>query len=217
MKIIGHRGARGLAPENTIASLKKAINCAADEIEFDLRVTKDHVPILNHNQTLVDASGNKLNVSDSTYLELKAHKPNLATLQEALDATENIPLYIEVKGGEPVEPIANILKTIPANRFCLGSKNQKTLRELHKQMPNVKMVVIESISGIRATHRAKQVDTKTLSMYSRGLWFGFIKAMSARGYELYVYTVNDPKKAQRWAKYGLAGTVTDYPDRFKDF
>jgi len=39
--------------------------------------------------------------------------------------------------------------------------------------------------------------------------------MKHAGYELYAYTINNPAKARRWAKHGLAGVVTDYPDRFK--
>ena len=52
MLTIGHRGARGIAPENTLKSIYKAIEHHADEVEIDLRVTKDHVPILFHDESL---------------------------------------------------------------------------------------------------------------------------------------------------------------------
>jgi len=73
MKIIGHRGARGLAPENTIASLMKAIEHHVDEIECDVRVTKDQVAVLMHNGHLIDQSGTKLAISQHSYAELLAH------------------------------------------------------------------------------------------------------------------------------------------------
>jgi glycerophosphoryl diester phosphodiesterase len=45
VKIIGHRGARGLAPENTLAAFAKAIELEVDGVEFDVRVTKDKIPL----------------------------------------------------------------------------------------------------------------------------------------------------------------------------
>ena len=46
------------------------------------------------------------------------------------------------------------------------------------------------------------------------LWWGFIRAMRRGGWELYAYTVNDPAKAKRWVRWGLAGVITDCPDLF---
>ncbi len=196
LKIIGHRGARGLAPENTIEGLKKALELGIDMIEFDVRVTSAGVPVLYHNRLPQDTS-------------------RLATLDEALKSIDGkMALYIEVKSGEPVEPIVKVLKNY-RGKFYLASKNQPTLLLLHKLMPTVPKIVIESWSGIIATRRAKQVDTKILAMNQLWLWSGFITAMSRGGYQLYAYTLNNPAKAKRWAKFGLAGVVTDFPDRFR--
>ena len=214
MLIIGHRGARGLAPENTITSLLKALEYKVDMIEIDVRVSKDGVAVLHHNRTLQDESDNKLHIDKYNYEKLKNHKKDLATLDEALKAiNRKIPLYIEVKGDVPFKPIVQILKNYK-HKFFLASKIQKTLLELHHALPNVPKIVTEPWSGIRAVYRAKQLGTKTLSMNQLFLWSGFIATMKHRGYELYAYTLNDPVKAKRWAKYGLSGVVTDFPDRF---
>lgn len=215
MKIIGHRGARGLAPENTIASFQKALEHKVNEIEFDVRVTKDGIPVLYHRQKLRDASGNRLDLADHIFEELKNHKPDLITLEEALETfATKVPLYIEVKRGEPAKPIAKVIRKYRHNRLFVGSKSQKTLRELHKLLPDVPKIVIEPWSGVKTTYRARALNTKLISMNQRFLWFGFISAMRRRGYELYAYTMNNPKKARRWGEYGLAGVVTDFPDRF---
>lgn len=217
MLIIGHRGARGLAPENTIASFQKAIDYGVDQIEFDVRVTKDHIPVLHHNKKLIDQSGNKLALSKHDFNELEGHKPDLITLEQALKIfASKVALVIEVKPGEPTETIAAVIKKFLPSEISINSKNQNTLMELHKLLPSVPKIVIEPWSGIIASWRAKQVPTKKLFMNQHFLWFGIIAAMSHRGYELYAYTLNDTKKARRWAKYGLAGVVTDFPDRFKN-
>jgi glycerophosphoryl diester phosphodiesterase len=222
MKIIGHRGARGLAPENTIASLQKGLEHHVDELEFDLRVTKDDIVILSHDHELHDASGTALEIAAHTYEELKAHKPDLATFQEILDYVDTkCHLYIEVKPGVATAPIVNIIRqylksdTYSAEDLSLGSFSQKILRELHKELPEIQKVVIESWSGVRARWRTRELGTKQLCMNKRWLWSGFIAAVHRSGYDLYAYTLNDPKKARRWAKHGLAGVVTDFPDRFE--
>ncbi len=221
MKIIGHRGARGLAPENTLASLRKGLEHHADRLEFDVRVTRDSMVILHHDPEITDPNGDKHKISACDYKELKEHKPDLTSFEEALKTVGKTPLYIEVKSDTPLAPILKIIETSIKNdgdqkNWWLASFNQETLLELQKALPEIPKVVLEKWSGVRASRRARQLNTKLIAMNQRWLWWGFIRPMSRAGYELYAYTVNDPIKARRWASYGLAGIVTDYPDRFKN-
>src|SRR5947207_7662258 len=111
MKIIGHRGARGLAPENTLASLQKALEHHVDAVEFDLRVTKDGVVILHHDRELTDPNGAQHEIAGTTFVELIKHKKDLATLEEVLKIIgQPVPLYMEVKTDEPVAPVVKIIK-----------------------------------------------------------------------------------------------------------
>jgi len=215
MKVIGHRGARGLAPENTIASLHKALEHGVDMIEFDLRVTADGVPILHHDPFITHPDGSRINISDHKLAELKQHKSDLATFEEALEKVSGkIPLFVEVKPGEPTKPIIKIIKKDFVPNLYLASFSQKTLRELHTALPDNQLIVLEKWSGIRAHRRARQVGTTIVCMNQKWLWSGFIQSVKHSGWTLYAYTINDPVKARRWANYGLAGVVTDYPDRF---
>lgn len=206
MKIVGHRGARGLAPENTLAGLRKALEHHVDAIEFDVRVTQDGVPVLHHDP-----------LPKHPYAELKDRDKDLATLEEALTAINlAVPVYIEVKPREGTKPIIKVIKKCgwDEGKLRLASKSQTTLLELHKALPNLRCVVIEPWSGVRATWRARQLGTQHIIMNQRWLWWGFIRSIS-RNYNLGTYTLNDPSKAARWQKYGLRLVVTDYPDRFK--
>ena len=220
MKIIAHRGAKGLAPENTVASIKKALEFKVDGIEFDLRVTKDNIVIVHQDQSLIDPSGNKLTIDKTDFSELRSHKPDLATFQEVLSAIGKVvPMYIEVKPGVPTGPIIKILKKhlakdLGQKDLLLGSFSQRVLLELRAALPDISIYVIQRWSSVRAVWRAKRVNAKIIGMNQHFLWFGFIRYMKHRGYELYAYTLNDPVKAKRWAKYGLSGVVTDFPDRF---
>jgi glycerophosphoryl diester phosphodiesterase len=84
--IIGHRGASAVAPENTMASFREAIAAGADGIEFDVRLTRDNVPVVIHDSTLHRTAGLPQRIADLMWDELKsidvgswfARKKNLA-------------------------------------------------------------------------------------------------------------------------------------------
>lgn len=221
MKIIGHRGARGLAPENTIAGLRKGLEHHVDMLEFDLRVTKDKVVILHHNRYLIDPNGKKHLIAGCPYEELRARKPDLATFEAVLKTIGHpVPLYVEVKRKELTLPIVKVLKKHLADGwrpsyFLLASKSQKTLLELHSALPDIEKVVIEPWSGVRAHRRARQIGAKKIAMNQLWLWWGFIRGFKNSGKQLYAYPLNNSAKAKRWARWGLAGVITDYPDRFE--
>jgi glycerophosphoryl diester phosphodiesterase len=219
--IIGHRGARGLAAENTLASFQKALEYHVDQLEFDLRVTQDNIVVLNHDPFLNNSAGKKLLMNSQPYRALLAQKPDLLTFEQLLDfiGPNKTHLLVEIKPHEPVEPIAAIIEQRlaagwPPGQFSIGSFYQPILRGMHQRFPEIEMVVIERWSGVRAFFRAKQVDTKRLNMRSWWLWKGFLHTMHKRGYQLSPYTMNDPRKVQKWRQAGLFGVITDRPDRF---
>jgi glycerophosphoryl diester phosphodiesterase len=70
MLIIGHRGASAVAPENTMASFREAIAVGADGIEFDVRLTRDGVPVIIHDSTLRRTGGLPHRVAELSSAEL---------------------------------------------------------------------------------------------------------------------------------------------------
>ena len=220
MKIIGHRGARGLAPENTLLSLEKALDAGVDEIEIDVLVTKDSQVILNHDPFIVGADGQKYLIAQHSLEELRRHKADLATLQDAITfVNRRVPLMIEVKRGALLAPIIAIITDFlqhgwQSQDFLVGSFSQKILRALHAALPTIEPVVIARFSGIIARYRAAQVGAHRINLNYHTMWSGYIKATSKSNYQVYPYTLNDPAKAARWEKYGLPGIITDRPDLF---
>jgi glycerophosphoryl diester phosphodiesterase len=218
MKIIGHRGARGLAHENTLASLQAALDCHVDEIEVDVRVTHDGKTVLCHDRMFYGPDGS-YNIHASTYDELRRHVPDITLLSEALAFTaDKAVLQIEVKLGEPVLPIIKEITAFMASsrtapRILLSSKSKKILKQLHTALPDIPKVVIEPWSGVRASYRARQLGTKRISMRSWWLWKGFLKMMQRRGFEITPYTMNNPCTVRKWQPY-IYGVITDYPDKF---
>lgn len=221
MKIIGHRGAKGLAPENTLASFKAALKAGVDELEFDLRITSDGAVILNHDPFILDGSGAKRVIATTPLSQLREHKPDIITFDEFLDSIgKRTHLLTEIKPGIDVKPIAAIIQQRLQSGWALDifsvcSFDQKILRAVHELLPDIELVVIESWSSWCARRRARELGTMRLSMNQRWLWRGFLRMMHAKGYQISPYTLNKPAKARRWEPY-IYGIITDRPDFWED-
>ncbi len=238
MKIIGHRGARGLAPENTLRAFEKALEYGVDEIELDVHVTRDGQIVLVHDPFVTDASGGRMTVADHQLAELRRHKPDLITFEEALAfINQRAPIYIDVKPGVPAAKIVRAVRRAftkgwKGSDFRLGSHDQVILRELHAALPGIQKVVIENWSALRAVRRAQEINTGCICMLDSWLWPGVVRSMARAGYQLYSFppgdrrlwrilkrlhiggASNNPRAVRHWTRQGLAGIVTDYPNRF---
>ncbi len=220
MEIIAHRGAKGLAPENTLEAFKKAIAHHADQLEFDLRVTKDGVVVVNHDRSISGPQGGKLRIAECNFQELRRHKPDLMTFAALLQAIDNnTHLLIEIKPRVPITQIVRHIQSAIANgrpmsTISIGSFDQSILRAIHSALPDMDTVVIEHWSSIRAQLRCWQLHTKRINIRSWWLWRGFLRIMYMRGYQIAPYTLNNPARARKWEPY-LYGVITDYPERFE--
>ena len=70
-KLIGHRGVKDLKPENTLDSIQKAFDLGLECIEIDVKVSKDKIPLLLHDDTLDRTTNGSGLVCDFTYDEIK--------------------------------------------------------------------------------------------------------------------------------------------------
>jgi glycerophosphoryl diester phosphodiesterase len=136
--IIGHRGASALAPENTLASFRRAIADGADGIEFDVRLSRDGVAVVIHDATLERTGLVKRNVKQLTAAELQAadvgswfhtsaargdfHTETVPSLQQVFDLFEASQgkLYLEMKAdsGMGAELAAEVVQMIRQSPVC---------------------------------------------------------------------------------------------------
>lgn len=219
MKIIGHRGAKGLAQENTLKAIKASFALGVDEIEIDVRQTSDGVLVLVHGKPYKRLIGLDISVQQHTYNELKKLDPLLTTLDETIDfLNKRTRLRIEIKPNTPTEPIIKLVRAYlqkgwKPEMFIFASFQQSILKELYAALPEIELVVNEHLSLVRAMRRADQVRTTNLVMHHRFLWGLSIWHAKRKGYDLVPYPLNSVKKARRWKKFGLHSVITDYPDR----
>ncbi len=224
MKIIGHRGAKGLATENTLASFEAALAQQVDGIECDARVTKDGIVVLSHSARLAAGSkfmnrGPKINKYEYSFL--KAKNPDSLTLDECLRyVKQRVPLYIEIKKHTPAAPVVTVIEHLihegwRPSSFKFLSFDYKLLQDLHLLLPEIPIVVNELWSGVRACSRAKRLGTRDIDLYSPIVWSVFVRIVTKNGYRLTIFPDNNVKRCRRLEAAGLYGVVTDYPDRFR--
>ena len=224
--IVGHCGARGLAPDNTIASFQAAIDNGADMIETDLQLTGDgHIVLLHH---LEDPKrpGLNLPIQEKSLAEIRRIKPDTATLAELLTLVNHrcaLMLEIKDRGVVPslLETVDNALKQgWKVSDFLISSFDLPSLKQVRQARPAFPLAVIETWSGIRAVKRARQLGTTYICMNQAYLWSGFVRHMAKR-YRLFSYTpqfglsLNKHRKAARWIRHGLYGIITDYPNYYR--
>lgn len=203
-----------MAPENTIDSLKAAIEHKVDAVEFDVRTTADGLPILIH-----DSKIRGVKVSRMDFQKLKKIEPSLATLDEAMRFLhKKAKAVIEVKPGSDTEPIIETIKDRVRNGWraddiSVSSFEYKTLSEIKRHLPDIAIIVNEAWSGVRASRRARKLGTRFVTMNQKWLWNGFVKALIRRGLKLSVYTVNTQAKAEKLKRLGVYSIITDNPDK----
>ncbi len=221
MKIIGHRGARHLRPDNTISGITKAIEHHVDAVEVDVRMTKDHVAVLHHDAYVSDPDGAELSIHNTTYAELLRHKADLTPLDHAIRAIgHRCTLIIEIKPGEKPHKTIEIIQYYLAkgwqlDEFAIASFDLAILQKVKRELPHVQLIVNENWSSMRARSRANRLGTKRINMSQRWLWRGFLRMMYQGGWELssYPYRKHGPEVPRSWHRY-LYATITDRPESY---
>lgn len=238
--VIGHRGDRAFAPENTIESLLQAVAKGVDAVEFDLHLSKDGVPVLMHDATLDRTTSGTGKVRDQTVAQLKHHNAGarqtsdggathpwtdrgvrIPTLEEALGALPPaLPLIIEMKTVEVAAPALAVLQRTQAlGRVLIGSFLQEALIPfatagvpISAAPPTLARLYVPALLGAATGPRPFQA--LCIPRYHRVLPLpvrGFATMMRAAGGATHVWTVNDPAVARRlWAR-GVNGIISDDP------
>jgi glycerophosphoryl diester phosphodiesterase len=222
MVIIGHRGAAGLAPENTIAGIDEAIDAGVDGIEFDIQLTRDNHFVLMHDVSLYRITGNTAHVGDLTLRQInitstKSGHP-IPSLTEALSHIQqhkaDIPIYLDIKGRNWAKPLNKVLKNYPKANLALTTKNTKELFKFKAINPKVETFLSEPTKPLSAVYTA---DNLGFSGITLNFWIlnplSYLYAKRCR-LKIMVYTVNRSFIARfLHFFYPKASIITNSPDK----
>lgn len=226
MLIIGHRGSPDTQQENSVASLRDAMNADADMIEFDVRLTRDRVPVLSHNLLLHGTRKRELAlIRRYTLAELEqrtsASGHPITTLDRALkECFGKIYLNIELKEVTAVGPTIEVISQYAKQKrdwdsILISSFKPLALRSVRRLVPHVALGMLHYRNPLTflAWHRV-------LSLSAVGfhrLYVTRIALESAKklGLFTYAYTVNRKDAALKLTERGIDGVVTDRPGRMR--
>lgn len=223
MLIIGHRGAAGLAPENTLAGFVRAVQLGVDGVELDVRMAGSEIVVL-HDERVDRTTNGTGKVSEMSFAELRrldagAGQP-IPTLTEVLDAVAgHVIVNIELKGPGTVEPVAGLVANRASQRdgtvptLLVSSFDHGELSRFHEMLPDVPCALLAGrwSDGLRSA--ATALDVWAVHLAQRTATEAHVAAVRSWGRRCLVYTVNDPAKARELSAMGVTGVFTDYPDR----
>jgi glycerophosphoryl diester phosphodiesterase len=214
MLVIGHRGAAGLAPENTLESLQAGYDADADMLEFDIRLTSDNVPVLSHDARLF-----KRKVSTSTLADLKKAGP-VVTLESVLDEFfGRVLLNLEYKPMAGIDVVYKLLakkyikKSEDWNNLLFSSFHVRPLLRLRKLSPDVNLALLHSVNPFAFVTYQRKLQLAAVGWHRLHVNRLAIEIAQKSDIFSYVYTVNRPQAAKILERRGIDGVVTDYPNK----
>jgi glycerophosphoryl diester phosphodiesterase len=233
-RVMGHRGAAGHAPENTLAGIRKAAALGARWVEFDVKLTRDAVPVLLHDPKVnrtTNARGvlSRLDLAQTRGFDAgRWFAPEFAgeripTLAEAITLVQSLGLgaNIEIKatrgrhGETAAKSIPIIAEAWSGNleNVLVSSFSADSLAVARDLAPRVRrgLLMRRRLPGWR--DRAQRLDCFSVHCKESMLTRRLTADMCSHAFHLFCFTVNDPARARELYDWGVESIITDYPDR----
>ncbi|WP_010093148.1 glycerophosphodiester phosphodiesterase [Ornithinibacillus scapharcae] len=229
-KIIGHRGASKLAPENTMYAFELAYQLGAEGIETDVQLTKDNVPVLIHDETLKRTTNGTGYVKEFTYEELKQldagswfasefSDARIISLEEFLVWIKPKDLYlnIELKNNkidyQDLESI--VYESLKSHRLIdrttISTFSSKSIKRLSKYKNDLEIAYLTSKKKPNLVEYAKDLGANALHIKYRLLNSELMQQAIAQKMPVRIYTVNKYKQMMNCYQLNCNGIFTDVP------
>ncbi|OCT15000.1 glycerophosphodiester phosphodiesterase [Paenibacillus pectinilyticus] len=233
--VIGHRGAAGEAPENTMASFALALRQGAQAIELDVHITKDGEIVVCHDGTLNRTTNGSGHICEHNWQALQQLDAGswfseeftgerIPLLSEVFDLVpRGMLINVEVKHaykGRMEQALIAFLRA--ANRYedvVVSSFDHKVIKRLKKAEPKIQVGLLYNANLIDHPGYAKKmgVDICSLHPHHQCMEPRDIAAAVAAGLQVYPYTVNELIDYQRLIEAGVSGIITDFPGRLSTY
>ncbi len=224
--VIGHRGNPVEAPENTLASLHSAFAAGSDLVELDIRLTRDGVPIVMHDETVDRTTSGQGAVAGLTLAELKAL--DAGAWKDARFAGERIPTLAEAllaaqgKGrlllDVPVDGLGSVIAAvmratgISADAVVLGTWDAAQRADFARYLPGAPLLLSEGAPETWDSAYFSRVRADGVSIFEiPNATPAFIADAHTHGMPVYAYTINDEPTMRQLIELGVDGIETDDP------
>lgn len=230
--IIGHRGAAAEAPENTLASVQRAIEIGVDFVEVDVRLSRDGVPFLFHDlttcRTAINAKKHNLSDLDAAFIrtldagqwfgEAYVGHP-VPSLDELLSLDRgHVGLMIEIK-EEMADPrtiaraVFNAVEARPRKNgdgpLIIGSFSPTILQEIQRLTTHLPLIGLMEFA--KEVSRFKRLGINHIGINAENVTSEVIEQLHQNEVLIWTYTVDDPVMAVELRKKGVDGIITNNP------
>lgn len=222
MLTIGHRGAAGLMPENTLASFKKAIELKLNMIELDIHKCLSGELVVIHDYSLGRTTNKSGFVKNKTLDELKSASikdgQKIPTLAEVLNLVKGrCRINIEIKGNDCHKELVQLIENQINNNnykpeyFLISSFKHEQLIEFHKILPNIKIAILCHKPSVKHIKLAHSLNAESINPDFKSLNEEMVNKIHSSRLKVYAYTVNAETDKTRMEKMGVDGIFTDFP------
>ena len=228
--VIGHRGAAGYAPENTVASFLKAVELQVPMVELDVHETKDGVIAVIHDQDVERTTNGQGAVEDMTWSDLQQldagswFRPEfqgerIPRLEEVFEAIGNKALIdIEVKSGRQLYPdimrkmAALIRKYDLAERVLISSFHPEYLRQARTLLPESELTLIYSKPRPDVVQEAVREGWHSLHPRWDQVTDELLSEAHENGIRVRPWNLNSVDRMRPFFAMDIDGISSDYPD-----
>lgn len=236
-KIIGHRGCAGYAPENTLEAIHTAADMGVEWVELDVKLTKDEVPILFHDDTLERTTGTAGNVADMTYDDIKELDCGswygesfvglqIPTLEDAIEVLvdRNLGLNLEIKPCASREKITaevalDLLSTIwdDHDRLLISSFQHVSLESAFDIAQDWhRGLILPEEWPDNWAELADYLKVSTVNVNGHSVTRDQVESIIDMEKQILAYTINDEDRLRILQGWGVDGFFSDVPDDIKD-
>ena len=213
--VIGHRGAAGHAPENSLEAFEIAFTCGVDAIEFDVKCVHDEL-IVFHDDTverLTDSTGTIDSFSKTEFAQLRLHNDEpIPTLEQVWDVVPpSVGINIELKGPNTGRPVAEFVRT-HSHRYLVSSFLVGELEQFKAHALNVPTALLTRVHDMNILATGTSLGVENIHVMDAVADPNYLLAMFNTGFTVYVFTVNDIVRAVQLRELGVAGIFTDVPN-----
>lgn len=221
---VGHRGAMGYEPENTLRSFKKALDLGIDMIELDVHICKTGELVVIHDETVDKTTNGKGPAAEKTLAELKelnaGDGEKIPTLEEVLDLVDKkAEVNIELKGNNTAEPVSNIIEKYVEEKgwnyedFLVSSFNHNELKKFKDLNPKMKtgLLVEEIPDGF--INFAEKFNAHSVNVPLKLLNQEFVEDAHKRGLKVYVWAANESNEIEKAKSLNVDYICSNFPDK----
>ncbi|MEW2134144.1 glycerophosphodiester phosphodiesterase family protein [Streptomyces sp. NPDC005435] len=213
---IGHRGVKGVEPENTLRSFVAAQQAGLDVIELDLHLSKDGALVVMHDAEVDRTTDGTGAISEKTLAELRALDAGLGeqvpVFEEVLDAV-SVPLQAEIKDEAAAKALAEVMhRRDLVSRVEVSSFHDDAVAEISRLVPGVRTALIASRYGTDVVDRAVAVGAATVCLNIRRLTQEIVEKARAADLRIVAWVVNTQDDLRLVRALQLDGATTDYPE-----